>query len=91
VSDRRDWGSDRIDEQFQLNPMLAPRWDLAVYRRGVLALTTEECDAIFDNSKQAEFARILQSRENRMNAPAFGAKGVGVAHPGLFATLDDND
>jgi hypothetical protein len=91
VSDRRDWGSDRINEQFQLNPMLAPRWDLAVYRRGVLGLRPEECDAIFDNSQQGEFARMLQSWENRMNAPAFGAKGVGAAQLGLFANLDDND
>src|SRR5581483_98133 len=84
VSDRRDRGGERIDEQFQLNPMLAPRWDLAAYRRGVLGLTPEECNAIFDEAKQGEFRRMLQARESRMNAPSFGMKGVDDSEVSLF-------
>jgi hypothetical protein len=90
VSDRRDRGSERIDEQFQLNPMLAPRWDLAVYRRGVLGLTPEECNAIFDEAKEGEFRRMLQARESRMNAPSFGAKGADESEASLFAALDND-
>jgi hypothetical protein len=90
VTDRRDRGSERIDEQFQLNPMLAPRWDLAVYRRGILGLTPEECNAIFDEAKQGDFRRMLQTRESRMNAPSFGVKGVDPSEVSLFAALDND-
>ena len=90
VSDRRNRGSERIDEQFQLNPMLAPRWDLAVYRRGVLGLTPEECNAIFDEAKEEEFRRMLQARESRMNAPSFGAKDADESEAGLFAALEND-
>jgi len=88
VSDRRVWGSDRIDDQFQLNPMLAPRWDLAVYRRGVLGLTPEECDAIFDEAKQDEFDRAIKTRDARMNAPSFAARPKGEQGAGLFAGFE---
>jgi hypothetical protein len=90
VSDRRDWGSKRIDKQLQLNPMLAPRWDLAVYRRGVLGLTPEECNAIFDESKQNEFERMLQARESRMSAPLFGTKSNNESAASLFAASEND-
>ena len=90
VSNRRVPGSERIDEQFQLNPMLAPRWDLAVYRRGVLGLTPEECNAIFEEAKEGNFRRMLQEREARMNAPSFGAKGIDESQAGLFAALEND-
>jgi hypothetical protein len=90
VSDRRDRGSDRIDDQFQLNPMLAPRWDLAIYRRGVIGLTPEECDAIFDEAKQQEFDRAIRVKEARMNAPTFGARPTGEQGAGLFAGLEND-
>jgi hypothetical protein len=90
VPERRDRSSERIDEHFQLNPMLAPRWDLAIFRRGVLGLTPDECNAIFDESKQSEFTRALQARESRMNAPSFGMKGIDQSGVGLFATLEND-
>jgi len=90
VSDRRDRGSERIDDQFQLNPMLAPRWDLAVYRRGVLSLTPDECNAVFDEAKQSDFDRALKARESRMNAPSFGTKGVDDSHRDLFVALEND-
>jgi hypothetical protein len=90
VSDRRDRGSERIDEQFQLNPMLAPRWDLAVYRRGVLGMTPEECNAVFEEAKEEEFRRMVQAREARMNAPSFGVRGADESEAGLFAALEND-
>lgn len=90
VSDRRDWGSERIDEQFQLNPMLAPRWDLAVYRRGVLGLMPEECNAIFEEAKEDQFRRMLQAKEGRLNAPLFGARSDDEAEAGLFAAMEND-
>jgi hypothetical protein len=90
VSDRRDRGSERIDEQFRLNPMLAPRWDLAVYRRGVLGLMPEECNAIFEEAKEGDFRRMLQAREARLNAPSFGVKGIDESQAGLFAILEND-
>jgi hypothetical protein len=73
VKVRRDRSSERLDAHLQMNPMLAPRWDLAIYRRGVVGLNAEECNAIFDESCAGNFNRVLQARIVRMTAPSFGS------------------
>ena len=72
VGGQPDRNTDRIDRKYQLNPMLAPRWDLAIYRRGVLALRPEEINAIFDPQHVAEFENLAGARVARMRAPFFG-------------------
>lgn len=75
VGDQRDRNTERIDYKFQLNRMLAPRWDLSINRRGVLALTPSEVNAIFDTEHKDRFDGVSQQRVDRMTAPFFGRKG----------------
>ncbi|MGO9022460.1 MAG: hypothetical protein ACLQVJ_29335 [Syntrophobacteraceae bacterium] len=74
VGGQRDRNSERIDSKLQLNPMLSPRWDLSIYRRGVIALRPEEVNSIFDVNHKSEFDKYLKDRVARMTAPFFGKK-----------------
>jgi hypothetical protein len=74
VGHQRDRNTGRVDRKYQLNRMLAPRWDLAIYRRGVLALTPQEVNAVFDSEHVPEFDRLAQMRVARMRAPFFGRR-----------------
>jgi hypothetical protein len=76
VGDQRDRNTERVDLKFQLNRMLAPRWGIALYRRGVLALSAEEVNAIFDPAQAGRFEEVLQRRIGRMTAPLFGRKST---------------
>lgn len=73
---QRDRNSERIDPKLQLNPMLSPRWDLSIYRRGVIPLRPDEVNSIFDDSNKSEFDKIVKDRVARMSAPFFGKKQV---------------
>jgi len=68
----RDRNTMRIDCKFQLNPMLAPRWDLPVARRGAIALSQIEAESIFNPSGGADFDVTKKTRVGRMTAPLFG-------------------
>lgn len=74
VGDQYDRNTKRRDLKFQLNRMLAPRWGIAFYRRGVLALSPEEVNAIFDPAQAGRFDEVLRLRVDRMTAPFFGRK-----------------
>jgi hypothetical protein len=69
---QRDRNTRRVDSKYQLNSMLAPRWDLPIGRRGTLALSPLETAAIFDPAASRDFAQILHARIKRMMAPLFG-------------------
>jgi len=71
---QRDRNSERVDRKVQLNRMLAPRWDVAFFRRGAIALAGEEVDAVFDPVHTNEFATMCDTRVERMNAPFFGPR-----------------
>ena len=58
-----------IEDKFQLNPLLSPRWDLPTARRGAIALRFDEADAIFDPGRRDVFSRVLNERLARMNVP----------------------
>lgn len=96
VGGQRDRNTERIDAKYQLNRMLAPRWDLSIYRRGVLALTAEEVNAVFDTEHVKEFDSYADTRISRMNAPLFGQRSKSPGDQpenqvlGLF-TEQDND
>jgi hypothetical protein len=74
VGDQPDRNTERVDVKFQLNRMLAPRWGIALYRRGVVALSPNEVDAIFDPAQADGFDEVLQLRVDRMTAPFFGRR-----------------
>lgn len=69
---QKDRNSKRVDAKYQLNPMLAPRWDLPVSRRGTLAINPEEVNAIFDKAHRDKFETVLRTRVGRMMAPFLG-------------------
>jgi hypothetical protein len=89
VGAQSDRNTDRIDRKYQLNRMLAPRWNLSIYRRGVIALTAKEINSIFDPDHAKEFDQLFEARIDRMRAPFFGRKskrGDGMdGDTGLFA------
>ncbi len=93
VGAQRDRNTERIDAKYQLNRMLAPRWDLSIYRRGVLALTPEELNAVFDPEHAEEFDELAETRVDRMSAPFFGRRSKlpeesEADAPDLFAEQD---
>ena len=66
---QRDRNSMRVDAKLQLNSLLAPLWDLPIYRRGALPLDPSLADAIFDPGQSENFKRLLNARIVAMNAP----------------------
>ena len=58
---RKDKNSGAPLAMFQLSPMLAPRWDLPLARRGVPQFTGEELDAIFAPASEEKFDQILDA------------------------------
>lgn len=74
---QRDRNSKRVDAKYQINSMLAPRWDLPISRRGALALKPEEVDAIFDPHFSDKFEQLIKERVERMMAPFFGKSNNG--------------
>ncbi len=74
---QKDKNSKRLDQKYQLNRMLSPRWDLPIARRGVISLNANEVNAIFDDEHSNEFEEILKVRIDRMSAP-FGVKQLNT-------------
>ncbi len=72
VGQRKQKNSERITHQFQVNRMLAPKWDLPIARRGVPELNVHEAEAIFGTFDTEEmFNQVLDNRRRRMTAPSF--------------------
>jgi hypothetical protein len=81
AKDRNDEG---VIAKYQLNPMLSPRYDLPLARRGTVGLNKREVEAIFIEGGE-EFDAIVADRMARMNAP-FRKKEPGAKQstlPGL--------
>jgi hypothetical protein len=73
---QKDKNSKRVNWKYQINSMLAPQYDLPIYRRGALSLSTTEINAILDPSYYDEFRNIRKIIKERMSAPFFGKKGA---------------
>lgn len=69
---RPNANSQRVDDKFQLNPMLSPRWDLPVSVRGDVRLTAAVAEAIFGESSTQDFDRELAKATSGLKAPGFG-------------------
>jgi len=68
ISGAKDRNREGVVAKYQLNPMLCPRFDLSLSRRGTIALSSEEVEAIFGTQRE-NFDSILGERLVRMNAP----------------------
>lgn len=80
-------GKDRNDKgvhaKYQINPMLCPRYDLPLSRRGTMALTSDEIDAIFADPEPIRFEQVAAARLERMNAPFRRRSKVSVGQTNL--------
>lgn len=54
--------------KYQISPMLAPRWDLPISRRGTVTLTEKEFNAIFESSG-GDFEAVVEEWTLRTSAP----------------------
>lgn len=74
---RHEKNSKRLDPIFKLNGILAPKWDLPIYKRGEIKLSKLEAEVIFTSSFESEFQLVLKKRLSNYNAP-FGKKNKSV-------------
>ena len=65
----KDRNTRFIRSKYYLNRLLSPRWNLPTARRGTIALTAEEVNAIFDPEHADTFESVLNRRLGRMNVP----------------------
>lgn len=75
TSGRPHKNSERVDEKYILNPMLAPHWGLPVGIRGVLNLNAATLNSIFDPEFESDFLKIKNAFEKARNTP-FGKEST---------------
>lgn len=63
--------SKQIHLKFQIHPMLCPRWQLPLGRRGALALSAETANAIFEPGREADFLSYLNEFRARLTFSKF--------------------
>ena len=66
---QKERNSGLVEEKFQLNRMLAPIWNLPIARRGVVRLSTDEINAVFDPEVSSTFNGVVERRLQRMTPP----------------------
>jgi hypothetical protein len=67
---RRERNSHILQHKYQLNPMVAPLFDLSLALRGVANLSVEEINSIFDPGvDDSQLSAVLRRRLDRMRAP----------------------
>lgn len=87
---RKEKNSFRVDSQYQLNPLLAPRWDLPIALRGVLSVTPAEADVLFNpDALEDAVKEVITTRTLRMSGPRFSAKHD--PQPTLFDVEEDHE
>lgn len=88
VRGRRERNTGEMEERYQLSPMLAPRWDLPLVRRGDIGLSREEANAIFDPDQSERFDEVQRARLARVNVP-FRAARSGASPPQQTSLPDE--
>jgi hypothetical protein len=77
---QKDRNTGALVAKYQVNPMIAPRWDLPVVRRGAIDLATSEADAIFDRDHISDYDAVVKARVQRATAP-FRSRSTGNGSP----------
>jgi hypothetical protein len=83
--DRRDKNSNDKYRTYNINGTIIPHWELSLAKRGIVILSIEEAESIFNLSQADKFEEILRKRKQRYNAP-FSQSSIA---PQLFKTLFD--
>jgi hypothetical protein len=58
--------SRKVDEKYQLSPMLAPRWGLSPQRGGTIELQTDLANALFDHTQHDSLKNLIEIRVKDM-------------------------
>lgn len=69
ISGHSGRSSSRKLAKYQISPMLGPRFNLPMSRRGVIELSDIEVNAIFGGVDKADFERIIGVRIRKSTAP----------------------
>ncbi len=80
---------ENIQNQYKLNPMLSPYWDLPIRHRGCFSIDVNLLNSIFDTANSKYFDSLLKKRTSKMNAPFNCFKSN--KNDDLFSFGGDND
>lgn len=80
---RPDRNSHKLMRKIHLNPLLSPKWELPIGRRGDLSLNIDLVNAIFDPGRQSEFDVLLNGLNSKWNNP-FASTQVNAMQGYLF-------
>ena len=69
TADRTERNAKTEVVKYRINGMVAPKYDLPIFTRGSIHLTTEEANTIFQSKDEAEFTKISRARLARVDAP----------------------
>jgi hypothetical protein len=69
VNSSRDKNSNNQRLTYQIDGILSPIWELPIYRRGVLSLTTDEVNVIFKTCADSEYLKVKNHRLSSYNVP----------------------
>ncbi|WP_278378570.1 hypothetical protein [Chryseobacterium arthrosphaerae] len=67
--DRRDKNSNNKYRTYNINGTIIPHWELSLSKRGIVILSTEEAESIFNLDQSDKFEELLRKRKKRYNAP----------------------
>ncbi|MBJ7437279.1 MAG: hypothetical protein JHC54_16790 [Acinetobacter sp.] len=71
----QDKNTESRNLKFQLNPILVPKWDISITRRGCLEIKAQLAKAIFDVRVNYDtFNKILEDRVKSMDISAYVLK-----------------
>ena len=84
-SGQRERNSKRITSKYQLSPMLAPRSDLGISRRGAVSLHPDEANAVFESNLNAEYKQFEKSFRSRVSATSTETQKQSETQLGLFS------
>lgn len=86
---QHDRNAGRVDAKYQIHPMIAPRFDLPLARRGALPLRGEDVTAIFAPRTPDAFDVVKRRLMARVNAPFSRTKNS--RHPAQRDLLESRD
>lgn len=60
---------EAVEQKWQINTMLSPRWELSTARRGTIPISKEILEAVFSEQDTDRFRSLMRDRIKGMNAP----------------------
>lgn len=69
VEDRRDKNSNDKYRTYHINGTIVPHWELSLSKRGIIILSLEEAESIFNLNQSDRFEELLRKRKQKYNAP----------------------